>query len=153
MWDETPTSWQLRMAFPREARALEDLAVGESLKSLGLLTKRVATRRQTSFRVLLIDNYELQISPVDRGADGLGEWFSWHAPARTRDNKEISTNEILESTIRAHIQLFYSDENGRSLIYSFTHHHQDIESLIRSSLHGIHQDLGLKLKPVLKRRK
>ena len=153
MWDETPSSWQLRMAFPREARALEDLLVGESLRSLGLLAKRVSSRRQTSFRVLLTENYELQISPVDKGAEGLGEWFSWHAPARTRENKAISKNEILESSVRAHIQLFYSDENGRSLIYSFTHHHQDIESLIRSALNGIHQDLGLKLKPVIKRRK
>lgn len=153
MWDETPSSWQLRMAYPQEARALEDLVIGESLRSLGLLTKRVSNRRQTSFRVLLSENYELQISPVDKGADGMGEWFSWHAPARTRDNKTTSKNEVLDSSVRAHIQLFYSDENGRSLIYSFTHHNQDIESLIRSSLISIHQDLGLMLKPVLKRRK
>jgi hypothetical protein len=153
MWDETPSSWQLRMAFPREARALEDLLVGESIRSLGLLTKRVTNRRQTIFRVLLTENYELQISPVDKGVDGLGEWFSWHAPARTKENQSITKNEILESSVRAHIQLFYSDENGRSLIYSFTHHNQDVESLIRTSLHGIHQDLGLKLKPVIKRRK
>lgn len=153
MWDETPSSWQLRMAYPQEARALEDLLVGESLRSLGLLTKRVNNRRQTSFRVLLSENYELQISPVDKGADGMGEWFSWHAPARTRERKTNSKNEILDSSVRAHIQLFYGDENGRSCIYSFTHHNQDIESLIRSSLLSIHQDLGLILKPVLKRRK
>lgn len=153
MWEEAPSSWQLRMAFPREARALEDLHVSESLRSLGLMAKRVTSRRQTAFRVLLTENYELQISPVDKGADGSGEWFSWHAPARTRANQSIAKNEILESSVRAHVQLFYSDENGRSVIYSFTQHHQDVESLIRSSLRGIHQDLGLKLKPVVKRRK
>ena len=58
-----------------------------------------------------------------------------------------------EASIRAHIRLFYSDEIGRSQIYSFTNHHQNVETLIRSALVGIQQDLGLKLKPVIKRKK
>jgi hypothetical protein len=58
-----------------------------------------------------------------------------------------------EPSIRAHIRLFYSDEIGRSQIYSFTNHQENVEVLIRAALKNIHQDLGLKLKPLLKKRK
>ncbi len=152
LWDETPTSWQLRMAFPGEARALEDVLVSEHLRSLGLTATKITKSKSSVFRIKLIENYELQISPVDKGVSGYAEWFSWHAPAHVHAG-ETELNQLPESSIRAHIQLMYCDETGRSQIYSFTHHHQNVESLLRSALHGIHHDLGLKLKPQLKRRK
>ena len=152
MWDETPTSWQLRMAFPAEARALEDVLVSERLRSLGLTATKITKSKSSIFRIKLIENYELQISPVDKGVSGYAEWFSWHAPAHVHAGQS-EVNQFPESSIRAHIQLMYCDETGRSQIYSFTHHHQSVESLLRSALQGIHHDLGLKLKPQLKKRK
>jgi hypothetical protein len=152
MWDETPTSWQLRMAFPREAKALEDIMISEKLQSLGLVTTKLGSSKASNFRIKLEDQYELLISPVDKGADGYSEWFTWNAPVPTQQNNEFE-NTMPESSIRAHIQLYYSDETGRSQIYSFTHHHQNVETLIRTALKGIHHDLGLKLKPITRKRK
>ena len=152
MWDETPTSWQLRMAFPREAKALEDIMISEKLQSLGLVTTKLGSSKASNFRIKLEDQYELLISPVDKGADGYSEWFTWNIPVPTQQNNEFE-NTMPESSIRAHIQLYYSDETGRSQIYSFTHHHQNVETLIRTALKGIHHDLGLKLKPITRKRK
>ena len=152
MWDETPTSWQLRIAFPSIAKALEDTFVADYIHSLGLISTRVATRKATNFRIQLEDNYELILSPVDKGADGYSEWFTWHVPAHAHTNAKSAT-PMPEPSIRAHIRLFYTDENGRSQIYSFTNHHENVETLIRSALSNIHHDLGLKLKPVLKKRR
>jgi hypothetical protein len=150
MWDETPSSWQLRMEFPQEAKALEDIFVAEYLRSLGLVSVKIGTRKATNFRIKLENNYELILSPVDKGAEGYFEWFTWHAPAHAHSN---SAPPMPEPSIRAHIRLFYSDENGRSQIYSFTNHHENVETLIRSALSNIHHDLGLKLRPVLKKRR
>ena len=152
MWDETPSSWQLRMAFPQEAKALEDVFVAEYIQSLGLVAVKIGTRKATNFRIKLEDNYELILSPVDKGADGYSEWFSWHTPAHAHTHSN-SAAPMPEPSIRAHIRLLYSDENGRSQIYSFTNHHENVESLIRSALSSIHHDLGLKLKPVIKKRR
>ena len=152
MWDETPSAWDLRMSFPREARHLEDIYVADWLQTLGLQSSKIATHKTTQFRIKLEDNYELVISPVDKGADGYAEWFSWHVPAHAHTNAK-SAAPMPEASIRAHIQLFYSDETGRSLIYSFTNHHENVETLIRSALSNIHHDLGLKLRPILKKRR
>jgi hypothetical protein len=152
LWDETPTSWQLRMAYPAEARALEDILIADWLQNLGLFATKVTKSKSTLFRIKLLDNYELQISPVDKGINGHAEWFSWHAPSHVHAG-EANTGQLPESSIRAHIQLMYCDETGRSPIYSFTHHHQNVESLIRTALQGIHHDLGLTLKPQLRKRK
>lgn len=152
MWNETPTSWQLRMAFPAEARALEDILIADWLEGLGLVTAKVTKSKSSLFRIKLIENYELQISPVDKGINGYAEWFSWHTPSHVHAG-EAGASQLPESSIRAHIQLMYCDETGRSQIYSFTHHHQNVESLIRTALQGIHHDLGLKLKPQLRKRK
>ena len=152
MWDETPSSWQLRMAFPQEAKTLEDILVADYIQSLGLVSIKIDTRKATNFRIKLEDNYELLLTPVDKGAEGYSEWFTWHVPAHARTNPN-SAPQMPEPSIRAHIQLFYGDETGRSQIYSFTNHHENVETLIRSALSNIHQDLGLKLKPILRKRK
>ena len=152
MWDETPSSWQLRMEFPSVAKALEDTFVADYIHALGLKSTKVASRKCTNFRIQLEDNYELILSPVDKGAEGYFEWFTWHAPVHAQSNSN-SAPPMPESSIRAHIRLFYSDENGRSQIYSFTNHHENVETLIRSALRNIHHDLGLKLRPVLKKRR
>lgn len=152
MWDETPSAWQLRMAFPQEAKALEDILVAEYIQSLGLFSHKMASRKASSFHIKLEDNYELVISPVDKGADGYSEWFTWHVPSHAHTNAQ-SASPMPEPSIRAHIRLFYSDEIGRSQIYSFTNHQENVEVLIRAALKNIHQDLGLKLKPLLKKRK
>ena len=115
MWDETPSSWQLRMAFPQEAKALEDVFVAEYIQSLGLIAVKIGTRKATNFRIKLEDNYELILSPVDKGADGYSEWFSWHTPAHAHTHSN-SAAPMPEPSIRAHIRLLYSDENGRSQI-------------------------------------
>ena len=140
------------MAFPAEARALEDILIADWLEGLGLVTTKVTKSKSSLFRIKLIENYELQISPVDKGINGYAEWFSWHAPSHVHAG-EASASQLPESSIRAHIQLMYCDETGRSQIYSFTHHHQNVESLIRTALQGIHHDLGVKLKPQLRKRK
>ena len=140
------------MAFPAEARALEDILIADWLEGLGLVTAKVTKSKSSLFRIKLIENYELQISPVDKGINGYAEWFSWHAPSHVHAG-EASASQLPESSIRAHIQLMYCDETGRSQIYSFTHHHQNVESLIRTALQGIHHDLGVKLKPQLRKRK
>jgi hypothetical protein len=140
------------MAYPAEARALEDILIADWLQNLGLFAAKVTKSKSTLFRIKLLDNYELQISPVDKGINGHAEWFSWHAPSHVHAG-EASASQLPESSIRAHIQLMYCDETGRSPIYSFTHHHQNVESLIRTALQGIHHDLGLKLKPQLRKRK
>jgi hypothetical protein len=140
------------MAYPAEARALEDILIADWLQNLGLFAAKITKSKSTLFRIKLLDNYELQISPVDKGINGHAEWFSWHAPSHVHAG-EANTGQLPESSIRAHIQLIYCDETGRSPIYSFTHHHQNVESLIRTALQGIHHDLGLKLKPQLRKRK
>ena len=58
MWDETPSAWQLRMAFPQEAKALEDILVAEFIQSLGLVSNKIASRKASSFQIKLEDNYE-----------------------------------------------------------------------------------------------
>lgn len=151
MWDETPSSWQLRMAFPQVAKALEDIVVADYIRSLGLVSVKIGTPKATNFRIKLEGSYELVISPVDKGGDGYSEWFTWHVPAQAQSNANCAVT-MPESSIRSHIRLFYSDEVGRSEIYSFTNHHENVETLIRSSLSMIHHDLGLKLKPVIKKR-
>ena len=150
MWEENLSAWQLRMQYPSEARLLEDIVIADCLNSLGLSTTKFGGPKATNFRIKLDNEFELQIYPVDKGRDGYAEWFSWHQPnhEHSGENCEI---QMPESSIRANIKLFYSDENGRSEIYSFTHHHQNVETLIRSALNLIHRDLGFKLSPIAKR--
>jgi hypothetical protein len=150
MWEENPSAWQLRMQYPSEARLLEDIVVADCLSSLGLLTTKYGGPKTTNFRIKLDNEYELQISPVDKGRDGYAEWFSWHQRNHQHSSDDCDV-QMPESSIRANIKLFYSDENGRSEIYSFTHHHQDVETLIRSAFILIHRDLGFKLNPIVKR--
>lgn len=150
MWEENLSAWQLRMQYPGEAKLLEDISVADSLSSLGLLSSKFGGSKTTHFRIKLENEFELQISPVDKGRDGYAEWFSWHLPVHEHSD-EVCGAQMPESSIRANIKLFYSDENGRSEIYSFTHHHQNVETLLRTALNLIHQDLGFKLNPILKR--
>jgi len=150
MWEENLTAWQLRMQYPSEARLLEDIVVADCLSTLGLLTTKFGGQKTTNFRIKLDGEFELQISPVDKGRDGHAEWFSWHQPNHEHSS-EVCDSQMPESSIRANIKLYYCDENGRSEIYSFTHHHQNVETLLRSALNLIHHDLGLKLNPVVKR--
>ena len=103
------------MAFPAEARALEDILIADWLESLGLVTAKVTKSKSSLFRIKLIENYELQISPVDKGINGYAEWFSWQTPSHVHAG-EASASQLPESSIRAHIQLMYCDETGRSQI-------------------------------------
>ena len=64
MWDETPTSWQLRMAFPQEAKALEDIMIANRLQSLGLITTKLGSTKASHFRIKLEDQYELLTDAV-----------------------------------------------------------------------------------------
>jgi hypothetical protein len=150
MWEENLSSWQLRMEYPAEARMLEDIVIADYLHNLGLFTTKLGGSKATKFCIKLDNEFELQISPVDKGRDGYAEWFSWHQPNHEHSGEDCES-QMPESSIRANIKLFYSDENGRSEIYSFTHHHQNVETLIRSALHLIHRDLGYKLSPIVKR--
>ena len=150
MWEENLSAWQLRMQYPSEARLLEDIVVADCLSSLGLFATKFGGSKTTHFRIKLDNEFELQISPVDKGRDGYSEWFSWHQPNHEHSGEDCD-GQMPESSIRANIKLFYSDETGRSEIYSFTHHHQSVETLIRSALNLIHRDLGFKLNPIVKR--
>jgi hypothetical protein len=150
MWEENLSAWQLRMQYPSEAKLLEDIVVADCLNSLGLFATKLAGSKATNFRIKLDNEFELQISPVDKGRDGYAEWFSWHQPNHEHSGEDFE-GRMPESSIRANIKLFYSDESGRSEIYSFTHHHQNVETLIRSALQLIHRDLGYKLSPIVKR--
>lgn len=76
MWEENLSAWQLRMQYPSEARLLEDIVVADCLSSLGLFTTKFGGSKTTHFRIKLDNEFELQISPVDKGRDGYSEWFS-----------------------------------------------------------------------------
>lgn len=152
MWNQTPTSWELRMSLPAVAKSLEEIYISEYLHSLGLVTSKLSRLKGSTFRIKLAEGYELHLTAVDKGAGGYAEWFSWHAPAHVHAGVNEKT-ALPESSIRAHIQLMLCNDEVRSEIYSFTHHHQNVETLIKTSLAAIQHDLGLKLKPQLRKRK
>jgi hypothetical protein len=154
MWKDIPDPWELRQMFPEEARLLEDIYLLDELASLEIIFSKSKLKRSTIFKIELNDRYELWVSPVDVGPRGQSEWFSWHKPHHQNTNQQnISKVPEYQISIRACIQLVQKDGKKNVTLHSFTNAAETFQDLLRSSLMGIHRDIGLQLSPVIKSNK
>lgn len=150
MWKTNPHPWELRLQFPEEARALEDVFIEDELKGLGLMYKKARSKRKTTFKIALTNSMELWISPIDVGPQGQSEWITWHEPHHHSHSTRSSIPELLIS-IRACVQLISKECGKAQVLHTFTNLQNNLEDLIRSSLICIHRDYGHQLSPLLKK--
>ena len=91
----------------------------------------------------------MRITPVDKGAEGFAEWMTWYWQ---RPDDEESAPQLSYS-IRAHVEIVDAEQKDSLGNVSFTIHNDDIESLIKNAIVGMKHMSGVRIKPVVIRRK
>lgn len=129
MWNEPINPLFLRSISPDLALVLEDLDIQLKLDSLGITYRHRSLKKSTYFIVPLTSGFSLKISPIDKGSDSFAEWYTWH-PHHESEDSEYE----LRSSIRAYCEFMQSTENKFEVVAAFTHHDQDVETLIRHAI-------------------
>jgi hypothetical protein len=137
------TDFDLRRAFPEVSLGMETQLLLHQANELGIRPRVNLRAKLPVFRVPLTLNHEISIAPVDRGALGIPEWFSF-----VRSNNHPKGQFDIVS--RVHVTI----ENKRltdAQKESFTIEAPDFEMMLRISLTIFYSVTGKKLQPVQKR--
>ena len=149
MWRETPSAMDLRDAFPDIAMTLETDFLMNDLKKLGIQHIRRIRRKSVAFEVAMHPHHLLRITPTDKGSEGFSEWMTWH----WQHGDDCDTPPQLTYSIRAHVEIIDVEDKESLGNVSFTIHNDDIESLIKNAITGMRHMTGIRIKPVVIRRK
>ena len=149
MWRDTPTPMDLRDSFPDVAMALDTDYIMNDLKKLGIQHIRRVRRKSVTFEIPMFPHYIMRITPVDKGAEGFAEWMTWYW--QRPDDDESAPQ--LSYSIRAHVEIVDAEQKDSLGNISFTIHNDDIESLIKNAIVGMKHMSGVRIKPVVIRRK
>ena len=137
---------ELRRAFPKIALDLETQVLVHEAESLKLNVRVARGGRTSILRVQLTHSHTLRISPVDRGSQGVGEFFTFYG-------NPDKPNEMRQ-TIRAFIEVTEDSETDKPVVQeSFTVQGDNLEEVINASLSVFFSITGHKLQPVLQGRR
>jgi hypothetical protein len=148
MWRNTPAPGDLREQHPEVALTLDTEFLSADLKRLGIQHIRRYRRKSAVIEMVMLPHHLMRIAPVDKGANGYGEWTTWYW---TSGDEE--TQPELRSSIRAHIEIIDMKATDEQPCASFTSHNDDIEALVRNAILGMRHITGVKIEPVVIRRK
>jgi len=150
MWLDTPSANELRDSMPDVALALETDFLCNSLDRLGVQYIRRSRKKSAVIEIAMQPGYLLRIHPVDKGAQGVGEWMTWYW--KQPDDENVTAS--LHSSIRAFVEfvdLNNEDDDAQSV--SFTTHSDDMRDLIQDAIGGMRHITGKRLKPVVVQRR
>ena len=148
MWRNTPSPADLRDAFPDVAMHLDTDLVKFQLQKLGIQNLRRIRKRSVSFDLPMHPHHLMRITPVDIGAEGYSEWMTWYW-----QSSEDDESRELTYSIRAHVEIIDLESDDPKSSVSFTLHNDDVESLIKNAIVGMRHTNGVRLKPVIIRKR
>jgi hypothetical protein len=132
------TDLDLRRLFPDVALQMDTQVILHQARELGINPHVNKSVKLPVLRVPLTLNHEISISPVDKGAMGVAEWFTF---ARPCDHPEIIS--------RVHINIkdrLFQENNAES----FTIEAPNFEMMLRISLTIYYSITGKKLQPIVR---
>jgi hypothetical protein len=139
------TELDLRRLFPDVALQMDTQLILHQARALGIHPKVNKSVKLPVVRVPLTLDHEISISPVDKGAMGIAEWFTFN-------HQNGGSKDYLELVSRVHIniedKLFQQDKAE-----SFTIEAPNFEMMLRISLTIYYSITGKKLQPVAKTNK
>jgi hypothetical protein len=130
----------LRRLFPDVALQMDTQLILHQARELGIHPKVNKSVKLPVVRVQLTLDHEISISPVDKGAMGVAEWFTFN-------NQNGGSKNYPELISRVHVsikdKLFQQDDAE-----SFTIEAPNFEMMLRISLTIYYSITGKKLQPV-----
>ena len=132
----------LRRLFPDVALQMDTQVILHQARELGIHPRVNKSIKLPVLRVPLTLDHEISISPVDKGAMGVAEWFTFTRPCECpKDHPEIIS--------RVHINIkdrLFQENNSES----FTIEAPNFEMMLRISLTIYYSITGKKLQPIVR---
>lgn len=131
----------LRRMFPDLALQMDTQLILHQARDLGINPHVNKSRKLPVLRVQLSLSHELLISPVDKGAMGIAEWFTFAQPCKCPDRHP-------EMITRVHVSIkdkLFQQINSES----FTIEAPNFEMILRISLSIYYSSTGKKLQPII----
>jgi hypothetical protein len=131
----------LRRLFPEVALQMDTQVILHQARQLGIHPRVNKSVKLPVLRVPLTLDHEISISPVDKGAMGIAEWFTFARPCDcTRAHPEVIS--------RVHVNVLDKMfQQGDS--ESFTIEAPNFEMMMRISLTIYYSITGKKLQPII----
>lgn len=149
MWRDTPSPTELRDSFPDLAMNLETDFLKNDLQKLGIQNLRRVRSKSVTFEIPMKPHHLMRITPVDKGAQGYSEWMTWY----WQNNDDEESSATLQYSLRAHVEVIDVEDRDSQNNVSFTLHNDDIESLIKNAITGMRHMTGIKISPVILRKR
>ena len=137
------TEPDLRRLFPDIAMQLDTQVILHQAKELGIHPKLNRSVKLPVLRVPLTLDHEISISPVDKGAMGMAEWFTFSHPSENVKNH----SEVIS---RVHVKVrdkMFQQAN----VESFTIEAPNFEMIMRISLTVYYSLTGKRLQPIFEK--
>ena len=136
MWRKQVTANDLRIALPEVALKMETIVHCHELRSQSIKFK-VLWRAGYKNVVLVVQgtlNREIRISPVDKGANSVGEWNTYMMPPRDGQSDSDYENHFPEYSIRAYVEIVDKSDSDSPEVFSFTLTGRNMEDLLRGTI-------------------
>ncbi len=136
------TDLDLRRLFPDVALQMDTQVILYQARELGIYPHVNKSIKVPVLRIPLSLDHEISISPVDKGAMGIAEWFTFTRPSESQKNHP----EIIS---RVHISIkdkMFQENNAES----FTIEAPNFEMMMRISLTIYYSITGKKLQPIVR---
>ena len=131
---------ELRRAFAPLALHLETTALMHEAETLKLKVRVAKGSRTSILKIQLTHAHTMRISPVDRGANGVSEFYTFYG------NPE-NPSEI-RSSIRVYVEITDNAAADKPIVQeSFTVQGDDLEEVIKTALSVYFNITGHKLMP------
>ena len=132
----------LRRLFPDVALQMDTQVIIHQARQLGIHPRLNKSTKLPVLRIPLTLDHEISISPVDKGALGVAEWFTFTRPCECpKDHPEVIS--------RVHVKVkdkMFGQKNEES----FTIEAPNFEMMIRISLTAYYSLTGKKLQPIIR---
>ena len=136
------TDLDLRRLFPDVALQMDTQVILHQARELGIHPRVSRSIKVPVLRVPLSLDHEISISPVDKGAMGIAEWFTFSRSSECqKDHPEIIS--------RVHINIkdkMFRENNAES----FTIEAPNFEMMMRISMTIYYSITGKKLQPIVR---
>lgn len=132
----------LRRLFPEVALQMDTQVILHQARQLGIYPSVNKSIKLPVLRVPLTLDHEISISPVDKGAMGIAEWFTF---ARPCDCSKTHPEVISRVHVKVQDKLFQQGDSE-----SFTIEAPNFEMMMRISLTIYYSITGKKLQPIIK---
>ena len=138
------TEIDLRRMLPDVALRMETQFIIDEALNLGIKVRISNSKKTPIIRVPLTLRHSMTISPVDRGAQGFAEFFTFMPTTSPQYNYP-------ELISRVHIKI-YDELVEEQLSESFTIQDPNFEMILRTSLSIYYSITGKKLAPIIKKK-